>query len=268
MQKIEQKYLPKRISELIDHSISYVKKYSCYRYAGIKFKCPLCGFHFRKGLPFGSTEKIWKEKKIVPGGYRPNARCPRCGSLDRLRHVFLYLKNKTRVLTDELRILHVAPEVYLAEVLRSNKKIDYVSVDLDPKKALMQMDITNIKFDDNSFNVIICSQVLEHIPDDKKALCELYRVLKPGGFAILQVPISEVLEKTFEDPQVTTDEMRLKTYGQTDHVRIYGQDYCERLQSVGFEIELYRYADENKHNDAKKYALVENEKLVIAKKKN
>jgi len=261
------KYLPKGIRERIRERIKPVKKISCYCYKGNKFECPFCGFHFRKGRPYGSTNKIWKEKKIVPGGYRPNARCPRCDSLDRLRHIFLYLKNKTRVLTDELRILHVAPEVYLTEVLRTNKKLDYVSMDLDPKKAMNQMDLTNIKFDDNSFDVIICSQVLEHIPDDKKALCELYRVLKTGGFAILQVPISEVLEKTFEDPQVTTSEMRLKIFGQADHVRIYGQDYYERLQSVGFEIEFYRYADEKKHNDAQKYALIENEKLVIVKKK-
>ena len=191
---------------------------------------------------------------------------PRCGSLDRIRHIFLYLKNKTRVLTDEFRILHVSPEVSLTEVLRSNKKIDYVSVDLDPKKAMIQMDLTNIKFDDNSFNVIICSQVLEHIPDDKKALSELYRVLKDEGFAILQVPISFSMEKTIEDSIANTPELREEKYGQDDHVRLYGMDYLDRLRTAGFSIKLYNFSEEHGLSESEKYRLIVDEKIFICSK--
>jgi len=261
------KYLPNSIRKPINYTVSIIKKLYYYSYVGTKFKCPFCGFHFRKGIPSGLNEKILKEKQVVSGGYRLNALCPRCGSVDRVRLILLYLKNKTNIFNDRLRILHVAPENYLKNILLSNKKIDYVSVDVNPKVAMMQMDITDIKFHDNTFDVIICSHVLEHIIDDKKAIAELFRVLKAGGFAILQVPISEVLEKTFEDPEIATDDMRLKAYGQNDHVRIYGQDYYDRIRSVGFEIELYSTDDVCGNDGPHKYALIEKEKVVIAKKR-
>jgi len=124
--------------------------------------------------------------------------------------VYLNLKNKTNIFHEKVKILHVAPEPELKKKFLSNPKINYVSVDIEPNLAMIQMDITNIQFEDNEFDVIICNHVLEHIPNDRKAISELFRVLKKGGFAILQVPISFSTEKTIEDPTVSTPELREK----------------------------------------------------------
>jgi SAM-dependent methyltransferase len=210
---------------------------------------------------------VLEEKRVVGAGYNPNCMCPRCHSIDRHRHVYLYLKNKT-VFFDQKRIkvLHVAPEMQWHRVIRSHPNIDYVTADLNSPFAMVKMDITNIEYEDNVFDVIICNHVLEHIPDDRKAMSELYRVLKPGGWAILQVPISLSLDRTSEDSTITTPEEREKIFGQEDHVRIYAKDYKDRLVLVGFRVKVDRFEEKGSDSDIRKYGLLRDENIYVCSK--
>jgi len=248
----------------------YLKsRYATYfLFLGNNFECVFCRKRFRKLLSSGLKQPVLIEKKVISGGYRPNCICPFCGSSDRSRHVYLYLKNKTNIFHEKVKILHVAPELELKKAFLSNPKINYVSVDIEPNLAMIQMDITNIQFEDNEFDVIICNHVLEHIPNDRKAISELFRVMRKGGFAILQIPISFSIEKTLEDPTADTPELREKTFGQQDHVRIYGRDYLKRLSDAGFLVKLYSFAEENGSSEAQKLGLITDEKVFICSSKN
>ncbi len=201
------------------------KEIRAWAYYGHRFYCPCCQRSFRKLLPFGVV-------------LRPNARCPKCGSLERHRLLWLYLKQKTNLFTDRLRVLHFAPEAVFQNIFMSMPNLEYVSADLMSPLALMQMDITAVPFGDNAFDVILCNHVLEHVQDDQKAMTELFRVLKPGGWAILQSPLDMNRKTTFEDPLAVTPEDRLTVFGQHDHVRIYGCDYKERLENGGFTVRV------------------------------
>jgi len=143
--------------------------------------------------------------------------------------------------------LHVAPEPQLEPVLRSQSSIDYLTADIAANKAMVQMDITDIPFPDNSFDAIICNHVLEHIIDDSMAMAELYRTLKPGGWAILQVPLSLKLKHTYEDHSITTEAGREEAFGQADHVRIYARDYRDRLEKVGVIVNVFQWVNEPKN---------------------
>jgi len=190
-------------------------------------ECPCCGW---KG----------KEFLLVGTDYKRKALCPGCDSLERHRLYYLYL---SKIINKEknLKVLHFAPEKAIKRLFESYKNINYLNVDIDSAKAMKKEDITNISFDNNSFDIIFCSHVLEHIEDDRKAMKELYRVLKKGGFAILQVPLSG--ENTLENPLVTNPEERERLFGQNDHVRIYGKDYKDRLEEAGFRVSVERFAD-------------------------
>jgi len=238
------------------------------RYSGRKFYCPFCGGHFKKLLPEGVNAPFLKERNIVGGGYRLNMRCPSCYSLDRERLIYLYLISKTRLFYENkiFKILHVAPEKNLQKVLAVHPNIDYFSVDLDSPVATIKMDITKIGWKENSFDIIICNHVLEHIADDQIAMSELYRVLRPKGWAILQVPISLSLNKTYEDPRIITPKEREQAFGQKDHVRIYARDYKDRLECAGFSVEVYNFAKTLGDSIAYRYAVQTNENLYICSK--
>jgi len=178
--------------------------------------------------------------------------------LERQRLIWLYLKDKTNFFESKLRVLHFAPIFYLQRFYKKLANLDYISADLNDTSAMINMDITDIKFEDNSFDCILCVHVLEHVRDDKKAMKELFRVLKPQGWAIIQVPIK--LDKTFENNTISTPEERLKYFGQEDHVRIYGLDYKERLEDAGFSVKIDHYLNELPENIINRYRLVpENE---------
>jgi predicted SAM-dependent methyltransferase len=181
--------------------------------------------------------------------------------------MYLYLKQAIARLPKRTRLLHIAPEKNLSPFLRSQANLEYLSADIDPKTAMLQMDITKIKFPDYSFDVIVCSHVLEHVREERRAMAEFYRVLRPGGWAMLQVPYSPVLESTYEDDSIVSASERTVRCGQEDHVRIYGLDHVTRLQNAGFEVETYSYAAEFGRQAAQRYGLILNELLFIAHKR-
>ncbi|MDO8670009.1 MAG: methyltransferase domain-containing protein [Dehalococcoidia bacterium] len=205
-----------------------------------------------------------REKNIAGGAFE-FALCPRCHSSFRERLMYLYLKNRTTMFQEAHRVLHIAPERNLQKALRELSNLSYVSADLDSPLAAVKIDITNIAYGDNVFDVIICNHVLEHVPDDRKAMSELLRVLKPGGWAILQVPISLSSANTYEESAVLPKD-REKVFGQCDHVRIYETDYKDRLTLIGFSVQVYNFTDEFGEVTSCRYGLQAKEDLYICVK--
>ena len=196
-------------------------------YHGQKRFCPVCEIKSRKFLSFDR---------------RMDARCPHCGALERHRLVWLYLSRKTNLFSGAPRtLLHVAPEPCLAPRLKKRLGKNYLSADLNRRRAMVRMDVTAIPLPDESLDAIYCSHVLEHVPDDRKALREFQRILKHGAWAVLLVPISA--SRTMEDPGIVTPRERKKAFGQEDHVRRYGPDFIDRLQEAGFSVLVGRTAD-------------------------
>lgn len=194
-----------------------------------KQRCPICRSRLRAFLAHGDPP-------------RSNARCPVCGSLERHRLDWLFMQRRTDLFDGQPKsLLHVAPEKFFATRLSRIAGIDYLSVDLDPKRAMLQDDLTDLSSPDDCFSVIYCSHVLEHIPDDRRAMAEMVRVLKPGGWALINVPVT--VPETFEDPAVTSPEERARVFGQHDHVRRCGPDYGQRMEAAGFRVEVLRATD-------------------------
>lgn len=215
--------------------------------------CPICNNNVRVFLPYG----------VNP---RPNALCPICGSLERHRLVYLYFKEQTNLFTKKIKMLHIAPEKILTAIFSKQFNIDYLSADIDSSRAMVEMDLQDIRLPDNLFDVIYCSHVLEHIPDDRKAMKELYRVLRPGGWAVLQVPIKKNLQNTLENSSVITPEQRILHYGQHDHLRLYGMDYEERLREAGFNVKVDKYIETLDEQIINKYALAKDEYIYFCAK--
>ncbi len=218
-------------------------------------ECPICDGRFQAFLPFG----------VRP---RPNALCPVCDSLERHRLLWLYLQIKTDFLKENLKVLDIAPTRVLSRKIAELPNIDYISIDLNSPLAMQFMDITSLTFPDNHFDCIFCYHVLEHIPDDNKAISELFRVLKPSGWAIIQVPVNEDIEKTLEDTKVTDPKEREKLYGQNDHVRLYGRDFKERLEKGKFYVTVDDFVSTLPLNQIKTYALDPNENIYFCRKKS
>jgi predicted SAM-dependent methyltransferase len=214
-------------------------------YRGDRVECPCCGGTFRRFLP-----------AVRPvGPNRPAQRCPGCGARERNRHLWLYLRDKTDFFSDRLRVLHFAPERALEQRLAAQPNLDYVTTDLERARATVKADITALPFSDESFDVILCSHVLEHVVDDRKALRELFRVLKPNGWAVVQVPTSRRLSETYEDSTIVSPRDRERAFGQADHVRIYGRDFAARVREVGFNVRVEDYGRELGEERARRYGL-------------
>ena len=224
-----------------------------FLYRGNRYICPVCQGNFRKLLPYGVRA-------------RPNAQCPGCGSLERHRLLWLYLKERTGFFTRNLRVLDVAPMPVLQQRWRKLPNLDYLSVDIASPTAMVQMDITDMKFPEHQFDCILCYHVLEHIPDDRKAMQELFRVLKPGGWAILQSPIDSTRTTTLEDPSISTPEERERAFGQSDHVRVYGLDYKDRLGSAGFIVRVDSYVKQLPGVIVERYRLYGDEDIYFCVK--
>lgn len=234
---------------------------------GHGLECPFCGWHFRRFRPGGSPYPALSEKRVIGASYRPNATCPRCHSNDRERLLYFYLRDRTSIFSAQLKLMHLAPEPQLYRLFRSCVKLDYVTGDFDHPLAMVRMDVIRIPCPDHSFDAVICCHVLEHVQDDRQAMHELYRILKPGGWAILQVPVALALEHTYENPAATTDEERIRNFGQRDHVRLYAaNDYLARLRSVGFCAEALSFANELGDMAIRQYGLLREEKIYFCKK--
>ena len=175
---------------------------------------------------------------------RKNALCPTCGSLERHRLLWLFLSQETKIFNKRATLLHFAPESCIKQGFLRHENIQYISADIKfNRKPTVKTDIQETVFGNDIFDFVYCSHVLEHVPDDKKAMKEIYRILKPGGSAILMVPIQLQSPTTLEDPSINTPELRAKHYGQHDHLRFYGLDFKDRLESVGFDVSADKYAD-------------------------
>lgn len=215
---------------------------------GATVTCPVCGRSFRRFLPYG---------RINP---RPNALCPNCLSLERHRLIWLYLKQTTSLLSQKQAVLHIAPEGCFIPRFERIHGEEYVTADLDSPLAKVKMDIHKMPFADNTFDAVLCNHVLEHVADDIAAMKEIARVLKPGGFAILQVPFFHpVADKTFSDPAITDRRTREKVFGQDDHVRRYGKDYPQRIQQAGLVAIEDRFVDSLPAAEREKYGLAAGE---------
>ncbi|MDT7830967.1 methyltransferase domain-containing protein [Flavobacteriaceae bacterium S356] len=217
---------------------------------GKTYTDPIDGKSFRKFLPYGY------------GIQRPNVLAPGTLSLERHRLMWLYLQQETDFFSSQKKVLHMAPEQCF---LKRFKKLehDYITADLYSPIADVKADITALPFEDNSFDVVFCNHVLEHIPDDTKAMQELYRVLRPGGFGIFQIPQDLSIATTFEDDSITDPKERAKIFGQYDHVRVYGRDYFDKLRSIGFNVDEVDYTKKISPQLTEKYRLMKGEILPV-----
>ena len=221
---------------------------------GNKFEDPINGKTYRKLLPYG---------RLKP---RENAIAPDSLSLERHRLMWLFLKNKTNFFTDNLKFLHIAPEYCFIKIFKGMKNLDYLTADLISPWADVKMDVHDIPFEENTFDVVICNHVLEHVDDADKVMKEFYRVMKPGGWGIFQVPIDYNNSVTIEDRSVTDPRERERLYWQSDHLRLFGCDYGEKLTTAGFRVTESNFINEIDPKLVERYALDKNEIVYYCQK--
>lgn len=221
---------------------------------GSNYTDPIDGRSFSKFLPYGYEKQ------------RDNVLSPSTLSLERHRLLWLYLGEKTDFFTAPHKVLHFAPEQAFYKRFRKLENLDYTTTDLNSPLADVKADICDLPFAENTYDFILCNHVLEHIPNDTKAMEELYRVLKPGGIAILQIPQDLSKEKTFEDDSITDPKERAKIFGQYDHVRVYGRDYFEKLRTIGFEVHEVDLTKELPTDLIEKYRLAKGEIIPECRK--
>ncbi len=223
---------------------------------GDNFTDPIDGKSFRKLLPYGY------------GKQRPNALSPSTLSLERHRLMWLFLQQESYFFSSEkkLKVLHIAPEQCFLDLFRKQSNLEYTTSDLESPIADVKADICDLPFENNSFDVVFCNHVLEHISDDTKAMQELYRVMKTGGFGIFQIPQDLSREVTFEDNSITDPKERAKIFGQYDHVRVYGRDYFNKLRSIGFTVDEIDYTKKIAPEELERFALMKGEILPVCYK--
>ncbi|MDH5366625.1 MAG: methyltransferase domain-containing protein [Cyclobacteriaceae bacterium] len=246
------RFVPRKVLQLFSDK---VLKFMAIFYRGSNVYCPIEGKGYRKFLPYG---------RINP---RENALCPGSLSLERHRLLWLYLHEKTNFFKTSLKMLHVAPEVCFMKPFEKQHGEGYTTGDIESPLAKVKMDVHDIPFETNTFDVAMCNHVMEHVDNDIKAMKEFYRVLKPGGWAIFQVPFFYPLrETTYEDASITNSRMREKAFGQDDHVRMYGKDYGRRLEQAGFKVTEDDFVLKMSDEEVRKYALPKKEIIYFCEK--
>ena len=250
MQRIALRFLPKRLHGPIKIGIRKLCYFGFSRY------CPVCNSWVKKFDSFGFRR-------------RPDAQCPVCKSLERHRFVWIFFQKSTNLFDgNPKKMLHFAPEPGLSRRFQKIPSLDYVSADLDDKKAMVKMDISNIDFPDASFDMVYCCHVLEHVEDDRKAIREIFRVLKEDGQAFILVPVT--VEKTFEDLSVKDPRQREELFGQSDHLRRYGVDFSDRLTDAGFKVTVLFAPDILTKTQIDKFGrglVYEKERIFVCRKK-
>ncbi|WP_109851699.1 class I SAM-dependent methyltransferase [Aquimarina sp. AU58] len=221
---------------------------------GNTYTDPIDGKSFSRFLPYGY------------GTQRDNVLSPSTLSLERHRLLWLFLAHETEFFTTPAKVLHFAPEQAFYKRFRNLKHLDYTTTDLNSPLADVKADICNLPFIDNEYDIIFCNHVLEHIPDDTTAMQEIFRVLKPGGMAILQIPQDLNRDVTFEDNSITDPQERARIFGQYDHVRVYGRDYFEKLRAIGFKVDEVDYTNILSKECVTKYCLAPGEILPVCYK--
>lgn len=253
------------MKQLISISTRYVPRHHLHRlshlfltlisplYRGNEVEDPISGKTYRKFLPYG---------RLVP---RENALSPTL-SLERHRLMWLYLKLRTDFFSKPARVLHIAPEYCFIQAFRDMPHLDYVTADLNSPWADVHMDAHSMPFPSGSFDVIFCNHVLEHVADDRQVLSELFRVMRPGGWGIFQVPIDTNLQESHGDPSITDPRERERLYGQSDHVRQYGLDFDVIIRRAGFEVEVDALVDELSPEEVRRFALPPGEMLYVCRR--
>ena len=221
---------------------------------GDRYQDPIDGRTFRKFLPYGY------------GTPRENVLSPSTLSLERHRLLWVWLSRETDFFSKPAKVLHFAPEQAFYTRFRKMKHLDYTTTDLHSPLADVKADICNLPFADEAYDIIFCNHVLEHIPDDTKAMEELYRILKPNGMAVLQIPQDLSRALTFEDNTITDREERAKIFGQYDHVRVYGRDYFDKLRAIGFKVAEVDYTEKLSSEEVDTFRLARGEVLPICYK--
>lgn len=221
---------------------------------GDTYTDPIDGKSFKRFLPYGYERQ------------RPNVLSPSTLSLERHRLLWLYLQNETEFFNKPLKVLHMAPEQCFLSLFKKMKNLHYTTADLYSPIVDVKADILELPFESDLFDVVLCNHVLEHIEDDHKAMSELYRVMKPGGWGIFQIPQDLSLEKSYEDYSITDPQERARHFGQYDHVRIYGKDYFDRLRNVGFAVKEIDYSSLLSPELVDRYCLAKGEILPVCTK--
>lgn len=250
---------PKKLRKYVKNTL---RKYEIKKHQGDQVYCSMCESHFSSFSPYG-VEK------------RDNARCVNCNSLERHRLLWKFLNEKTDLNKNKgAKMLHFAPQRWYLNAFAHNPNIDYTPCDINPETyeyyditKINQVDVLDIPFEDNSFDIVICNHVLEHVDDDKIAMKELFRVMKKGGWGVFQVPINYDLETTYEDKSITDPKGREKAFGQYDHQRMYGRDYKDRLKSAGFDVTEDDYVNQFSDEELKRFGFLKNEFIYYCQKK-
>jgi SAM-dependent methyltransferase len=225
-------------------------------FVGRRFTCPCCGWRLRSFTHGGSSLRT-----------RPNGYCPRCNAKARHRRDWLYLRDRTGLFTDELRLLHISPKYSLSRRFVKMRNLDYVAGDIEIRPHVsLRFDATCLPFADETFDAAICIHVLEHIERDRAAMSEIHRVLRPGGWALISVPI-RFDQPTYEDASVTAPADRLREFGEVDHWRYYGSDFVDRLETAGFVVDIDRGTDLDESTMAT-YGLLDDENVFFCRKQS
>jgi len=221
-------------------------------YSGNKFTDPIDGRNYRKFLPYGYAGRI-----------RKNAMGPGTNSLERHRLIYLYLKTETNFFSEKIKLLHIAPEQCFYFKFKKLHNLDVTFADIESPLADLHFDLHEIPINNNEYDVVFCNHVLEHVDNDITCLKEIYRVMKKGGWGIFQVPFVSGIKKTREDPSIKDPIERERLFLQYDHVRLYGEDYQERLESIGFRVKCTILGQKLPEEEVLRFAIPKNEPLYI-----
>lgn len=251
------KYLLNKLPRPLLIRLSYpFKMVAPMLYKGDKVECPVCEKSFSKFLSYGSEV-----------AHRENVLCPYDLTLERHRLMWLYLKNHSDFFQkSDLKVLHMAPEQCFHSLFKKQDNLDYLTGDIVSPIADIHFDLHDIPLENNRFEVIFCNHVMEHVDDPIQCMSELLRVMKPGGWGIMQVPQDWTRDETYEDPSITSPEDREKHFWQKDHVRLFGKDYPQWLEKAGFKVTEFKASEHYSNEKIERYRLAKDEILYIVSK--